>query len=75
MRRYLAIEWSRKQGRDADNRPLLKSGEFGVEGQFSEDDVQTFVSIDSALATANSAPNRRLDCWIEAVGQSRRSRA
>lgn len=69
---FIAIEWSRAQGRDADNRPLLKSGAFGISGQFSEGDVQTFVSIDSALNVANAAPNRRPDCWIEAVGQSRK---
>lgn len=71
MARYIAIEISP----DAqDNRPLGWSGLF-LTGSFSEADVATFPSIDSALNIAFRASNRRADCVIEAVGQSRKVRA
>lgn len=70
--RYIAVEFSRSQGRDADNRPLLTTGEFGVDGQYSEADVAVFMSAYSAINTAMQASNARPDCTIETIPRESR---
>jgi hypothetical protein len=70
---FICVEFSPLQGLDADNRPLLRSGDFGVGGQFTESDVATFASIAGAQAAAQRAKNRRVGTTIEVIGQRQRT--
>lgn len=67
--RFITVEFSPNGD---DNRPLGVSGSF-LTGAYSEADIATFPSIDSALSHGAQAPNRRIDCTLEAIGQVRRA--
>lgn len=67
MSRFVVVEFNADA---SDNRPLGTSGQFLI-GQYTESDIAVFPSIDSGLNHGAQAANRRTDCTIEAIGQSR----